>query len=85
MPRDVAGLFLRHGLRLAVLGVVAGVAIALGLSRLMSSLLFNVSANDPLTYTVVSAVLACVALLAGYLPARRAARAEPIVALRADG
>jgi predicted permease len=83
-PRDVARLFVRHGALLAGLGIVLGVGGAAALSRLMSSLLFGVSPTDPVTYAAVSAGLAAVALLAGYLPARRASRIDPVAALRSD-
>lgn len=83
-PTQVAGLFLRHGLRLTVAGIVFGVAGALGLTRMMGSLLFGVSPTDPLTYAAVSGILAAVALLAGYLPSRRAARVNPVQALRGE-
>jgi putative ABC transport system permease protein len=79
---DVSRLFLGHGLRLAVVGIVIGVGAALALTRLMSSLLFGVSPADPVTYLVVSAAIAAVALIATYVPARRAARVDPIAALR---
>ena len=84
-PRDITGLFVRQGLWLAGCGVAAGIAAAWLLSRLMASLLFGVSATDPVTYVTVAAGLGAVTLLAGYLPARRAARREPVVALRAQG
>lgn len=61
-----------------------GVAAAAALTRLMSALLFGVGAWDPVTYLAVSAVLAAIALAASYIPARRASRLDPIVALRAD-
>jgi predicted permease len=80
--RDVSGLFLRQGLTLAAIGIVVGVAAAAGLTRVMSSLLFGVSAVDPLTYAAVSGGLAATALLASYLPAARAARIDPAHALR---
>jgi predicted permease len=82
--RDVSRLFLQHGSLLAGIGVVIGMAAAAGLTRVMSSLLYGVSALDPLTYVVVAAGLGGTALLASYLPARRAARIDPALALRQD-
>ena len=67
---------------LVLAGVVIGIGTALGLTRLMRSLLFGVSAHDPMTFASVAAALICVALLASYLPARRAMRVDPMVALR---
>jgi ABC-type antimicrobial peptide transport system permease subunit len=81
---DVSRLFLGHGLKLTALGVVLGVGGALVLTRLMSNLLFGVSATDPLTYAAVAGGLGAVALLATWLPARRASRIDPMVALRTD-
>ena len=69
---DVRTLFLRHGLWLTGVGIALGVVVAFALTRLMSSLLFGVGPMDPITYAAVSGALACVALLATYLPARRA-------------
>jgi predicted permease len=80
--RDVTGLFLRQGLVLAATGILAGVAASAGLTRVMSALLFGVSPLDPLTYTAVAVGLASTALLASYVPAARAARVDPAVALR---
>jgi predicted permease len=79
---DVSGLFVRHGLLLAVVGVGAGLVAAAALSRVMSTLLFGVSAIDPLTYIAVALALGGTAVLASYLPARRASRIDPADALR---
>jgi putative ABC transport system permease protein len=71
-----------QGLALAAVGAVVGVAAAWGVTRLMGDMLFGVKAGDPVTYIVVVAMLAMVALLACYMPARRAMRVDPMVALR---
>ena len=76
--------FLKQGLLLAAIGVGVGLAAAVGLTRLMSSLLYGVSAVDPVTYAAVSALLMAAAVLASYIPARRAMAIDPIEALRAD-
>lgn len=81
-PRDVLRLVLGQGTRLTLLGVTVGVLAALGFARLLSTLLFGVSATDPLTFAGVAALLAFVALLACFIPARRATHVDPIVALR---
>jgi predicted permease len=81
-PRDVLALVLGQGARLAALGVLLGVASAFALSRLLSTLLYRVTATDPLTFAGVSLLLMAVSLLACWLPARRAARVDPMVALR---
>jgi predicted permease len=80
--RDVLRLVLAQGTRLTLLGVAIGVLAALAFSRLLSALLFGVSATDPLTFAGVAALLVIVALLACFIPARRATRVDPIVALR---
>jgi len=80
--RDVRAMVLREGLLLAVAGVAVGIGAAVGLTRLMSALLFGVSAADALTYVTVAAALTAVAMLATWLPARRATRVDPIEALR---
>jgi putative ABC transport system permease protein len=81
-PRDVLRVIVGHGLRLVMLGLCIGVAGALVLTRWMSSVLFDVKPTDPLTFTAVAVVLAAVALLACYFPARRAMRVDPMEALR---
>jgi predicted permease len=81
---DVRKLFLRHGLWLTASGIALGIGLAVVVTRVMSSYLFGVGPMDPLTYAGVSALLAGISLLAIYLPARRAARVDPNVALRAD-
>ena len=73
---------LQQGMRLAAVGVVLGVVAALGLARLLSSQLYQVSPNDLETYLAVAIVLAVSAVLAVYIPARRAMRVDPMVALR---
>ena len=80
--RDVLSLVLRQGIKLAGIGVVVGIAAALGLTRGLAKLLYEVRAIDLPTFTGVSLVLLLVALLASWLPARRAARVDPMVALR---
>jgi putative ABC transport system permease protein len=80
--RDVLHLMLGEGMKMALVGVAIGVALALGLTRLMANMLFGVSAADPITFAGVAIVLTGVALAACYIPARRAMRVDPIVALR---
>jgi putative ABC transport system permease protein len=80
--RDVLRLVVGNGMALAALGVAVGLAGAFGLTRLMSSLLFGVTPTDAATFVIVSVVLLAVALLACYIPARRATRVDPLVALR---
>ena len=79
---NILRLVVGEGARMAAFGVVIGIAASLAITRLMSSLLFGVSATDPLTFVGVAALLSSVALLASYLPARRAMRVDPMVALR---
>src|SRR5262249_35233472 len=82
--RDVLKLIIGQGLVLTLAGIALGSLIGLGLSRLLSGLLFGVGASDPLTFMGVSLLLISVALLACYLPARRATKVDPIVALRSE-
>jgi predicted permease len=81
---EVTGMFVRHGARLASIGIACGIVVALGLTRLMSSMLFDVSPVDPLTYGGVSLSLAAAAMLASYVPALRATSVDPVEALRAE-
>ena len=81
-PADVCRLFLRRGMALTVTGVLLGIAASTMLTRVMSALLFGVRPVDPVTYAVASAGLTAIALVAAYVPARRAARLDPLVALR---
>jgi predicted permease len=77
-------MFVRHGLRLSAVGVAVGLCASAGLMRLMKSLLFGISPLDPVTYAAVPMVLAAAAMIASYLPARRAASVDPVEALRAE-
>ena len=83
-PGDVRSLVVGHGMRLAAAGIAVGVVCGLVVTRLLETLLFNVQAYDPLTYASVSALIAAVAFVAGWLPARRAARIDPVMALRVE-
>ena len=80
--RDIMGLVLKQGMVLVLTGVALGLTAAWMLTRVMSRLLFQVSATDPLTFVGISLLLIAVALLACYIPARRATKVDPLVALR---
>jgi predicted lysophospholipase L1 biosynthesis ABC-type transport system permease subunit len=82
--RSIFRLVVGQGMRLVALGVALGLAGALGLARTLQSLLYGVTPHDPLTFTLVAALLAAVALAACALPARRATRADPLEALRCE-
>jgi putative ABC transport system permease protein len=81
-PGDVFRIVVGEGLRLALVGVGCGLVAALGLTRMLQSFLFGVSAYDPITFVSVAVLLALVGLAASFIPARRATRVDPIVALR---
>jgi ABC-type antimicrobial peptide transport system permease subunit len=81
-PRHVLRLVFKQGFGMLVIGTLIGLAGAFALTRLMRTLLFEVTATDPLTYVSVIGLLILVALLACYIPARRAAKVDPLVALR---
>jgi putative ABC transport system permease protein len=81
-PSDIFGWVARLGMKIVAIGVVIGVALAVGLTRLISAVLFGVTSTDPMTYLAVAIGLAAVAFLACYIPARRATKVDPLVALR---
>jgi putative ABC transport system permease protein len=79
---DIVKLIVRQGLTLVLIGAGVGLAISFALTRVLKNLLFGVSATDPLTFSVIVALMIVVGLLACYLPARRATKVDPLVALR---
>jgi putative ABC transport system permease protein len=79
---DMLKLVVRQGMLLSGIGVVVGLAASFGLNRLLAGLLFGVKTTDPITYAAVAAILISVALLATYIPARRATQIDPMIALR---
>jgi ABC-type antimicrobial peptide transport system permease subunit len=81
---QIVALILQQGLMKTALGLALGLSIAVVLSRYMTSLLYDVQAHDPVSYVVVSILLLAVALFASYLPARRAAKVDPVETLRAE-
>ena len=83
-PRQVMSLIIRAAATPVLAGLVTGLAGAFALTGLLQSLLFNVSPRDPLTFAVIPLILATIALLSAYLPARRASRLDPMASLRAE-
>jgi putative ABC transport system permease protein len=82
--RDILKLVVKHGMILTMIGMILGLLAALLLTRIMSSLLFGVGTTDLTTFTVVSLLLTGIALLASYLPARRATTVDPMIAMRSE-
>ncbi len=80
--RDVLKLIVSQGMKLALIGVVIGLAGAFAVTRAISSLLFGVGATDPVTFVIVTILLVVVTLLACWIPARRATKVDPLIALR---
>ena len=83
-PGDVLRLVLRQGMTLTLIGVLLGLALAIGTTRLLGRMLYGVSTMEPLSFVTVPAMLVSVALLATFIPARRATRVNPSVALRSE-
>ncbi len=83
-PRDVAGMVVRQGVKLALIGIAGGTVVGLGLTRFMESMIFGVRATDPITFGVVAAAMVVVALGASYVPAREASRIDPVAAMAAE-
>jgi putative ABC transport system permease protein len=81
---DVLRMLVSHGMRLVSIGVALGLAAALALTRVLKNLLFHVSATDPVTFALIALLMVAVALIASYIPARRATKVDPMVALRHD-
>jgi putative ABC transport system permease protein len=81
-PKNVLRMFVAHGLKLMIAGVLIGLPLAIGLARLLSSLLYGVQSNDFVSFFAGAALLGLVVFLACYLPARQATRVDPMVALR---
>ena len=80
-PRDVITLVLGQGMKLAATGIILGLAAAFAITRTLSSLLYGVTATDPAVFLLVSLLMAAIALLASYHPARKATKLDPMIAL----
>jgi putative ABC transport system permease protein len=83
-PRNVVRLIVGQGMRVVAVGVAVGLAGALLVTRLMANVVYGIRVTDPLTYAAVSVLLVVVALVASYVPARRATRIDPLASMRAD-
>jgi putative ABC transport system permease protein len=83
-PGGVLLLIVRQGMAVALAGIAVGVAVAVAVSRVLSALLYGIQPRDPVTFLIVATVLALVALIACYVPGRRAARLDPVLALREE-
>jgi putative ABC transport system permease protein len=82
--KDVLKMVIWRGMRLTMIGVAIGLAAAIALTRVMKSLLFNVSATDPATFALIALLLIAVALIASYIPARRATKVDPLQSIRSE-
>jgi predicted lysophospholipase L1 biosynthesis ABC-type transport system permease subunit len=83
-PRDIFSMIVGRAARVSVAGVIVGFAASLGLMRVLGSLLFEIDPHDPATFWLVAAIVLTVALVASYLPARRAARVDPLTTMRTE-
>jgi putative ABC transport system permease protein len=83
-PRDIVMQIISRGLKIAAAGIAVGTLLSLVLTRFLATLLFHVASFDPITFAAVAALLAAVSVIACYLPARNAARVDPMLCLRAD-
>ncbi len=83
-PRDITGRVLHQAFGIGLAGIAAGIAFALGLTQFLASILFGITPTDPITFLVVCLATGAIALIAGYLPARRASRVDPVIALRSE-